>query len=370
MGNFSNLGVNEGLEKGLNEMGIHEPTPIQLEIIPLLLENETDIVGQAQTGTGKTAAFGLPLLQRIDSNQNVIQGLVLCPTRELGQQVAKQLFKFTKYSDKIFTESVYGGAKIDVQIERLKRPTHVVVATPGRLIDLVNKEALDLSHVRTIILDEADEMLSLGFKKELEEILSFVSSAEEKWLFSATLPHGIRQIINQHLSPEAIKVSVSDKHKVNKNIEHQYLVCEENEKLHLMMEKLRDAKQDRGIIFCRTKASAQKLTKQLQSRNVAVDTINGDMRQIDRDKVMRAFRKGTLQVLIATDIAARGIDVKGLAFVFHYQLPDQAEFYTHRAGRTARAGERGVSLCFVTSRELQTLRGYEKSLGVVFNQIR
>lgn len=370
MNTFKDIGIEEKFVKGLNELGILEPTPIQAEVIPQLLHSTTDLVGQAQTGTGKTAAFGLPLLHRIDPKQQVIQGLVLCPTRELGQQVAKQLFKFTKYSDKIFTEAVYGGAKIDQQIQNLQRPTHIVVATPGRLIDLLNRKAIDLNNVKTIVMDEADEMLSLGFKKELDEILSFVESAEERWLFSATMPHGIKQIVNNHLSTEALRISVSTKNQVNKNIEHQYIICEENEKLFLLMEMLRNVPSQRGIIFCKTKAAAQKLAKQLIAKNVPADTINGDLRQLERDKVMRAFKNESLRLLVATDLAARGIDVHGLSFVVHYQLPDQDEYYTHRAGRTARAGQRGISLCLVTSTEMQTLRRYEKSLGIVFNQIK
>mgnify|MGYP000218130721 FL=1 len=219
-------------------------------------------------------------------------------------------------------------------------------------------------------MDEADEMLSLGFKNELDEILGFVSSADERWLFSATMPHGIKQIVNNHLATEALRISVSTKNQVNKNIEHQYIICEENEKLHLLMEMLRNTKNQRGIIFCKTKAAAQKLAKQLIAKNVAADTINGDMRQLERDKVMRAFKNESLRLLVATDLAARGIDVQGLSFVVHYQLPDQDEYYTHRSGRTARAGERGISLCLVTSKEMQTLRTYERSLGIVFNQIK
>ncbi|PJB16416.1 MAG: DEAD/DEAH box helicase, partial [Flavobacteriales bacterium CG_4_9_14_3_um_filter_32_8] len=202
MENFKELGVDKNFIKGLNELGIITPTPIQNEVIPLLLTTKTDLVGQAHTGTGKTAAYGLPLLHLIDHQQKVVQGLILCPTRELGLQVAKQLFRFTKYTDKIFIEAVYGGAPIEKQINNLKRPTHIIVATPGRLIDLVKRKAVDLRQVKTIILDEADEMLSMGFKKELDEILGFITSADQKWLFSATIPHGIKQIINEHMAED------------------------------------------------------------------------------------------------------------------------------------------------------------------------
>ncbi|MBL4715439.1 MAG: DEAD/DEAH box helicase [Bacteroidetes bacterium] len=370
MENFKQLGISENLVKGLNELKIITPSDIQNEVIPLLLNSKTDLVGQAQTGTGKTAAYCLPLLHRIQPNRKVVQGLVLCPTRELGQQVAKQLFKFTKYTEKIYTEAVYGGPQIDRQINALKRPTHIVVATPGRLIDLVQRKAVDLSHVKTVILDEADEMLSLGFKKELDEILSFLPDVESKWLFSATMPDGIKQIVNKHMSADAHRVEVSGKNVVNKNIEHQFLICEEVDKLHALVKFLKSEQENRGVVFCKTRAVTKKLAKQLIAKNIAADAIHGDLLQKERDKVMRAFKKGTLQLLVATDLAARGIDIEGLSFVVHYQLPDKDEYYTHRSGRTARAGKEGISLSLVTTSELKQLRYFEKILRISFNQIR
>ena len=370
MKNFEELGIGKGFVKGLKELNIITPTEIQYEVIQVLLNANTDLVGQAQTGTGKTAAYGLPLLHQIDAKKKVVQGLILCPTRELGQQIAKQLFKFTKYTDKIFSEAVYGGSPIDKQIYALKRPTHIVVATPGRLIDLVKRKAVDLSHVKTVILDEADEMLSMGFKKELDQILSFLSNAQNKWLFSATMPQGIRQIVNQHLSPKAHRIEVSGRNVVNKKIEHQFLICEERDKLHVLLQLLQSQKNNRGLIFCKTKVVAQKVAKQLIAKNIAADAIHGDLLQKERDKVMRVFKKGNLQVLVATDLAARGIDIEGLSFVAHYQLPDKDEYYTHRSGRTARAGKEGVSLCLVTSPEMKQLRYLEKKLNISFKQIR
>ena len=370
MGNFKDIGIDDDFVKGLNELNIITPTEIQEEVIPLLLTTKTDLVGQANTGTGKTAAYGLPLLQSINPNSNVVQGIILCPTRELGQQVAKQLFKFTKYTHKIFVEAVYGGEKIDIQIRNLNRPTHIIVATPGRLIDLVNRKVVDLSHVKTVILDEADEMLSMGFKKELDQILGFINKKEQTWLFSATMPHGIRQIINEHMAEDAYRIEVGSKNVVNKNIDHQYIVCDEIEKLNEIIRFLKAQGEDRGIIFCKTKVATQKLTKQLIAKNVAVDCIHGDLTQKERDKAMRAFKNENLRVLVATDIAARGIDVAELSFVAHYQLPDQEEYYTHRSGRTARAGKKGISLSFVTSFELKQLRYFEKSLGIVFDQVK
>ena len=370
MKNFEELGICAGLVKGLAELNIIEPTDIQKKVIPLLLAGGTDIVAQAQTGTGKTAAYGLPLLEQMDANISSVQGLILCPTRELAQQVAKQLFKFTKYSTKVFTEAVYGGEHIDRQISSLQRPTQIIVATPGRLIDLINRKAVDLSLVKTVVLDEADEMLSMGFKKELDEILSALPAIENKWLFSATIPHGIQDIISKHLSENAERIIVNRGNIVNKKISHEYVVCEESDKLHALLLFLKSEHKNRGVIFCKTKAATQKLAKQLIARNLATDAIHGDLLQKERDKVMRAFKNESLRVLVATDVAARGIDISGLTFVAHYQLPESDEYYTHRSGRTARAGKEGVSMCFVTTSEIKTLRNYERTLGLKFRQVK
>lgn len=354
----------------MNELNIIEPTEIQLKVIPLLLEKDTDIVAQAQTGTGKTAAYGLPLLQGIDNNKSEIQGLILCPTRELGQQVAKQLFKFTKYSDKVFVEAVYGGEKIENQISALQRPTHIIVATPGRLIDLVNRKAVDLRNVETVILDEADEMLSMGFKKELDEILGSLRNVKNKWLFSATIPADIKDIINKHMSKDAPRIVVNRENVVNKKITHQYVICDEKDKFQILLQFLKSEHKNRGIIFCKTKAAAQKLAKQLIAKNIPTDAIHGDLLQKERDKVMRAFKNESLQILVATDLAARGLDVDALSFVVHYQLPESDQYYTHRSGRTARAGKEGISLAIVTNAEVKILRNYERTLSIGFKQIR
>ena len=370
MENFKVLGVKPNFIKGLNDLGIVIPTEIQQQVIPLLLDGNTDLVGQAQTGTGKTAAFGLPLLHKIDHKKDYVQGLILCPTRELGQQVAKQLFRYTKYSDKIFTESVYGGEKIDKQIANLKRTTHIVVATPGRLIDLVNRKAVDLSRVKTVILDEADEILSMGFKKELDEILSFLPEAQSKWLFSATMPQGIKQIVNEHMSISAHRITVSGSNVVNSKIEHKFVHCEDTEKFHVLLQFLNSVKGQRGIVFCRTRNTAKKVASQLIAKNVAADAIHGDLLQKERDKVMRAFKNENLSIIVATDIAARGIDVADLTFVVHFQLPDQDEYYTHRSGRTARAGKEGISLVLANGYDVRTIREYEKNLKISFSQIK
>ncbi|MBT3612609.1 MAG: DEAD/DEAH box helicase [Flavobacteriales bacterium] len=370
MENFKTLGVKADFIKGLNDLGIISPTEIQQQVIPLLLDGNTDLVGQAQTGTGKTAAFGLPLLDKIDPKKDYVQGLILCPTRELGQQVAKQLFRYTKYSYKIFTESVYGGEKIDKQIANLKRTTHIVVATPGRLIDLVNRKAVDLSKVKTVILDEADEMLSMGFKKELDEILSFLPEAQSKWLFSATMPQGIKQIVNEHLSTSAHRITGIGINVVNSKIEHKFVHCEDTEKFHVLLQFLNSVKEQRGIVFCRTRNTAKKVASQLIAKNVAADAIHGDLLQKERDKVMRAFKNEKLSIIVATDIAARGIDVADLTFVVHFQLPDQDEYYTHRSGRTARAGKEGVSLVLANGYDIRMIRKYERNLKIYFSQIK
>jgi ATP-dependent RNA helicase DeaD len=370
LNNFQELGISAGFVKGLTELNIIEPTYIQQNVIPILLAGPTDIVAQAQTGTGKTAAYGLPLLEKIDPSLGVVQGLILCPTRELAQQVAKQLFKFTKYSAKIFTEAVYGGEHIDRQIGALKRPTHIVVATPGRLIDLIKRKAVDLNAVKSVVLDEADEMLSMGFKKELDEILSFLPAVESKWLFSATIPNEIKAIISKHLAENATRIDVKQENVVNKNISHQYMKCDDADKLNALQQFLRAEPDERGIIFCKTKAATKKLSQQLIAKNFTADAIHGDLMQKERDKVMRAFKNESLRLLVATDVAARGIDISDLNFVLHYQLPESDEYYTHRSGRTARAGKEGLSLCFANEYEVKTLRNYERSLGIKFKEVK
>ena len=369
MEDFKFLGVKPEFVKGLNDLGIINPTEIQKQVIPLLLDSNTDLVGLAQTGTGKTAAFGLPLLHKIDHKKNYVQALILCPTRELGKQLAKQLFRYTKYSSKIFTESVYGGEKIDKQIANLKRTTHIVVATPGRLIDLVNRKALDLRKVKTVVLDEADEMLSMGFKKELDEILKFLPEVQSKWLFSATMPNGIKQMVHEHMTHTAHRISVNRGNEVNAKIEHKFILCDDSEKSFALLQFLNSVKNLRGIIFCRTRNSTKKVAAQLISKNIAADAIHGDLLQKERDKVMRAFKNENLSTIIATDIAARGIDIADLAFVVHYQLPDKDEYYTHRSGRTARAGKDGMSLVLANSYDIRKIRSYEKNLKISFSKL-
>ena len=370
MNDFKLLGIKDEFSKALDDVGIVSPTEIQRQVIPLLLEGNTDLVGQAQTGTGKTVAFGLPLLHKINSEKDCVQALILCPTRELGQQVAKQLFRFTKYSAKIFTEAVYGGSQISKQIANLTRTTHIVVATPGRLIDLVDRNSVDLTYVKTVVLDEADEMLSMGFKKELDKILAILPELQNRWLFSATISHGVQRIINEHINSKAHKITVSQNNLVNVRIDHKFILCDTNEKVFIILKFLNSVKLKRGIIFCRTRKDAKDLASRLIDKNISTDAIHGDLLQKERDKVMRKFKRSLLSVIVATDIVARGIDVPDLAYVIHYQLPDKDEYYTHRSGRTARAGKNGVSLALVSSYEMKKIRNYEKKLKIVFSKLK
>lgn len=371
MNNFKQLGVDDQFIKALTENNIIKPTEIQEKAIPFLLANGTDFIGKAQTGTGKTAAYGLPLLQKVDPDLRQIQALVISPTRELAQQIAKQLFKFTKYAEKkIFTEAVYGGEKIDLQISRLRRPTHIVVSTPGRLIDLLERNAINLEKVTTIVLDEADEMLSMGFKEDVDKILAYTNKSKSNtWLFSATMPSALQEIIDEFMNDDALKVEVQKDNVVNEGISHQYLIADIKDKIDVLSRFLKQQSEKRGIIFCRTKAGAQNLAKQLQAKNVQAEAIHGDLGQRDRDRVMRLFKSKRLQILVATDISARGIDVDNLAYVLHYQLPDQQEYYTHRSGRTARAGRQGYSIAFVAPSELQKIADLERDLKISFEKI-
>lgn len=369
MKTFNELGVKDQFIKALKEINIEKPSDIQIKSIPFLLEQGTDFIGQAQTGTGKTVAFGIPLLQRMDTNDSRVQALILTPTRELGQQIAKQLFKLTKFSNKIFIEAVYGGDKIENQIRALSRPTHIVVATPGRLIDLLDKKAIDLSQVETIVLDEADEMLSMGFKEELDIILKYTIGSRNTWLFSATLPANLKEIIGKYMSEDAYKVEINKRNIVNESIEHQYVTCDPRHKFSTLVQFLNVQGGDSGIIFCRTKINTQNLVQQLLDKKFVADAIHGDLQQREREKAMRAFKKHKIQLLVTTDVSARGIDVDSVGFVVHYELPEKLEYYTHRSGRTARAGKKGVSLSIIDPKETKRIRQIEQSLNITFKRI-
>jgi ATP-dependent RNA helicase DeaD len=370
MSNFLELGLRNDLVKGLNELGINSPTEIQIKSIPILLKSQTDFIGLAQTGTGKTAAFGLPILQQINVAKPEVQALILAPTRELVQQIKKQLFKFTKYvEDRIFLEAVYGGEKIEKQIKALKRPTHIIIATPGRLIDLIERQEVSLNSINTLVLDEADEMLSMGFKQDLNRILKYTKGLKNKWLYSATFPEEIQKLVKTYMSKEAIKVTLNDNRLKDVQISHQYIKTSIKEKIRLLIQILGKRSNERGIVFCRTKAGTRNLTKILKEKGFSVGALEGDMQQLERDKVMRAFRKENVQILISTDVSSRGIDVNDLAFVIHFQLPEQIEYYIHRAGRTARAGKKGVSIAFAIPDEIQQIKHLEQLLNIKINEI-
>ncbi len=371
MSAFLDLGIRKEYIKALNELGIKIPTEIQEKTIPVLLNSRIDFIGLAQTGTGKTAAYGLPILNSIDTDSPVVQSLILAPTRELVQQIKKQLFKFTKYSaTKIFVEAVYGGEKIERQINALKRTTHVIVATPGRLLDLIERGEVNLKHINTLVLDEADEMLSMGFKQDLNRILKYTGGNRNTWLFSATMPYEIQKIIKTYMASNAVQVEVNKYSLVNANITHQFIKTRIPEKVDILIQLLERRGNERGIIFCRTKAGTQNLTKILKEEGFSVAALEGDMQQKERDKVMRAFKNASLQVLVSTDVSARGIDVNNLAFIIHHQLPEKLEYYTHRSGRTARAGKTGFSIALIIPSELQRIHEIQNELGIQFKEIR
>ena len=366
---FRELGIPVGLVKGLEEMGIVTPTEVQAKSIPFLIKNGGDFCAQAQTGTGKTAAFGLPLLTKIDPKKPVIQGLIIAPTRELAKQIGKHLFRYTKFSEKIFIEVLAGGEPMDGQIARLQRPTHIIVTTPGRLLDLIKRKALTLVNVKHLVLDEADEMLSMGFKKELVAVFGLTRGRRSTWLFSATFPDSIHALVKGAMPGQPETLRVDKAHVVNRDIDHRYAVCGKDEKNDFLANFLADREDERGLIFVRTKAGAIALGRQLEKLGFPVDVIQGDLSQRERDKVMRGFKGGRSRILIATDVAARGIDVEALSFVIHYQLPEQLEYYTHRSGRTARAGKKGISVALIDPRERKKIGKFEEALGFTFSEV-
>ncbi|RFC43699.1 MAG: ATP-dependent RNA helicase DeaD [Verrucomicrobia bacterium] len=368
---FKALGVRSDLIQGLEALGIREPTPIQREALPFLIQDGGDFIAQAQTGTGKTAAFGLPLLMQVDPALRSIQAVVVAPTRELAKQIGKQLFRFTRYcTQKIFVEVLTGGDKMEAQVTALQRPTHIVVATPGRFLDLLGQKALSLEAVKLLVLDEADEMLTLGFKAEVSLICSRTQSRSATWLFSATIPEGVQRLITDYMAPTAQVLKVDQRHVVNRDIEHRFMVCAVKEKTQRISEFLRRQGTEKGVIFCRTKVGAVALADELAAEGFPVGVLQGDLMQLDRDKVLRSFRKGRFQFLIATDVAARGLDVEGVAFVIHHQLPGQIENYTHRSGRTGRAGRAGVSIALIGQREKVDIVQLSKRLGLTFTEMR
>ena len=365
---FSELGIQEQLLKAIKELYIEQPTEIQEKAIPILLENKTDFIGLAKTGTGKTIAFGLPILQLIDAENFKIQAVILVPTRELGNQIFANLHEFAKYLPKIKIVSTCGGIPIKPQIESLKNETHIVVATPGRLLDLINKNALDLKECKFLILDEADEMAT-ALKESLEEIISFLPKNRKTWLFSATLPGNVKQLAQNYMSKSITQVSADMQTVGNLGIDHQYLVLEPIEKLDVLMHFLNLKEGERGIIFCKTKAAVNKLAKNLAINRFSSGAIHGSLTQPIRDKIMEQFRAGHIKILIATDLAARGLDIPETTYVVNYHLPEVFETYVHRSGRTARAGAKGLSLTILQEDEKNEIQNFEKALAIKFHKI-
>jgi ATP-dependent RNA helicase DeaD len=366
---FSELGISNPLVQALTELKIVEPTEIQQKAIPQLLANTTDVVGLAKTGTGKTAAFGLPLLQLIQVEKEVVQAVILVPTRELGQQIHTNLEQFSKNINGISIAVTCGGIPIKPQIERLKTPTHIVVATPGRLIDLIQRKAIDLNETQFLVLDEADEMVSI-LKESLDEIVAELPKKHRTFLFSATLPGTIKQLIQNYLSKNVVEISANMETIGNQGIDHQYIVVDPIEKLDVLMHFINSREGERGIIFCKTKAAVNKLAKNLAINKFSSGAIHGSLSQGIRDRIMGQFREGHINILIATDLAARGIDVADVAFVVNYHLPDVYEAYVHRSGRTARAGAKGLSLTVLQAEEVREIADFEKELGIQFSEFK
>jgi ATP-dependent RNA helicase DeaD len=369
MKKFSDLNLSDSVMRVLPELGFESPSPIQEKAIPLLIEKRQDFIGLAQTGTGKTAAFGLPLLDWIDPDLKHTQALILAPTRELGQQIGEQLAIFSKYLPNIQTQTVYGGASIVDQMRSIKRRTpQIVIATPGRLLDLIRRKALNLSEIKFVVLDEADEMLNMGFKEDIDDILSNTGEDKNTWLFSATMPKEIIHIVNSYMN-NPVEVKVSTGNQLNENIEHQYAIVKSSDKFEGLQRILDLEENFRGVIFCRTRINTQQLADNLKKSKYQAEALHGDLSQAQRDRVMKRFKDHSLQVLVATDVAARGIDVNDLTHVVHYALPDDAAYYTHRSGRTARAGKKGISLSMLTNRDVRKLESLERTLKLKFNKI-
>ncbi len=364
---FQELGLEPMLLKAVTEMGFENPTPIQEQTIPQLQGKSTDMVALAQTGTGKTAAFGLPLLTKLNLNDRNTQALVLAPTRELCVQISKDLINYSKFLNGLKVTAVYGGAPIMGQIRDLKSGSQVVVATPGRLIDLIERKAIDLSHVDVVVLDEADEMLNMGFKDDLDEILSNTPPTKNTWLFSATMPREVERIASKYME-SPLEISVGKKNSGNENIQHIYYTVNQRDR-YAALKRIADFYPDIfGIVFCRTKAETQEVADNLIKDGYNADALHGDLSQAQRDLVMKRFRSRTLQMLVATDVAARGIDVNNVTHVINYNLPEEAENYTHRSGRTGRAGKTGIAIAIVTPREAGKIRDIERIIQNTFTK--
>ncbi len=367
MTTFTDLGVREDLLKAITELGYEQPMPVQEKVIPHLLNADTDVVALAQTGTGKTAAFGLPTLQRIDTSSSATQALILDPTRELCLQTSNDLTDYSKYIDDLRILPVYGGSSIEAQIKTLRHGVQVIVATPGRLLDLIKRGAVKLSNVHTVVLDEADEMLNMGFVDDINEILSHVPEQRKMLLFSATMPPEIAKIAKNYMH-DPQEFVVGTKNEGSSNVHHVYYMVNARDK-YLALKRIVDYLPNiYGIIFCRTRATTQEVAAQLIQDGYNADALHGDLSQAQRDAVMKKFREHSLQLLVATDVAARGLDVDNLTHIISYSLPDDNDVYNHRSGRTGRAGKKGVSIALIHSRERSKLRQIEKHIGKTFER--
>ncbi len=364
---FSKLGISDDVVNAVKELGFENPTPIQEQSIPVLLEGSNDFVGLAQTGTGKTAAFGLPLLELIDFKSNKPQALILCPTRELCLQIANDIKNFSKNTPNAHVVAVYGGANIMQQLREIRNGVQIVVATPGRMLDIIGRKAIDFSTVKYVVLDEADEMLNMGFQEDINDILSTTPDDKKTWLFSATMPPEVRRIAKKYMD-NPVELTMGTKNTGNVNIEHEYYIVRARDK-YAALKRIVDYNPDIfGVVFCKTKLDTQDVAEHLIKDGYNADALHGDLSQQQRDKVMQRFRDRNMQLLIATDVAARGIDVSGVTHVINFSLPDEIESYTHRSGRTGRAGKTGVSICIINSKETGKIRQIEKIIGKSFTK--
>lgn len=367
MSTFKELGLRDEVIEAITELGYENPTPIQAESIPQVLSSKTDVIALAQTGTGKTAAFGLPVINQIDVTNNNTQSIILCPTRELCLQISKDLDSYSKKIRGLRVTAVYGGTSIDPQIRALTKGAHIVVGTPGRVIDLIMRRKLKLQNVEWLVLDEADEMLSMGFKDDLDTILAETPSEKQTLLFSATMPSGINKIMKNYMT-DPHKIEVAKRNTGNTDVEHEFYMVSARDR-YLALKRLADMNPNiYGIIFCRTRAETKDVADKLMQDGYNADALHGDLSQAQRDYVMGRFRKGNLQLLVATDVAARGLDVNELTHVINYNLPDDAEVYVHRSGRTGRAGNKGKSITIIHTREMRRIKELERMIGRSFTQ--
>ncbi|WP_121665817.1 DEAD/DEAH box helicase [Mesonia aquimarina] len=365
MNKFEELGLNAEIVNAVRDMGFEAPSEVQEKAIPVLLEQETDLVALAQTGTGKTAAFGFPLIQKINPKSKQTQGLILSPTRELCLQITNELKNYAKYIPQLSTVAVYGGASISDQERQVKRGAQIIVATPGRMKDMVGRGMIDISAIGYCVLDEADEMLNMGFYEDITEILSHTPKEKKTWLFSATMPKEVARIAKKFMK-DPQEITVGSKNEGSKNVSHEYYITSGRDR-YQALKRLADANPDIfSVIFCRTKRDTQKVAEKLIEDGYNAGAIHGDLSQNQRDLVMKSFRNRQIQMLVATDVAARGIDVDDITHVINYQLPDEIETYTHRSGRTGRAGKSGVSMVIVTKSEVRKIKSIERIINQSF----